>query len=222
MFGWVETAASEGQDPFDDALAEAATQIPRNSLAIVLSDLSARGPDVLAAPGLREAGPRSGLSTFSPTRSSTRPAGGERRESISSTPSPGEEVLLSSRSRHACRVQGSAGAMAPRPDRGAASDQRPHARGPHHGRPREIPPRPARARAAELARARSVEPSLRDPGLGRRAHSLSGGRPEASTGHMDHRPEDHEDTGQASGAGRNSAIFCAGVEPILVQLRLLP
>ncbi len=38
MFDWVETAATEGQRPFDDALAETAAQIPRNSLLIVLSD----------------------------------------------------------------------------------------------------------------------------------------------------------------------------------------
>lgn len=44
MFGWVETAASEGRAPFDDALAEAATQIPRNSLAIILSDLWLEDP----------------------------------------------------------------------------------------------------------------------------------------------------------------------------------
>jgi hypothetical protein len=38
MFSWVETAVTEGQRPFDDALAEAASQVPRSSLLIVLSD----------------------------------------------------------------------------------------------------------------------------------------------------------------------------------------
>lgn len=38
LFGWVEREAPEGPRPFDDALADAANDIPRDSLVILLSD----------------------------------------------------------------------------------------------------------------------------------------------------------------------------------------
>lgn len=44
LFGWVAAAASEGRLPFDGALAEAAAQIPRDSLVVVLSDLWLEDP----------------------------------------------------------------------------------------------------------------------------------------------------------------------------------
>jgi hypothetical protein len=47
VFGWIETSATDGARPFDDVLAEVVSEIPRGSLAIVLSDLWLEEPLVL-------------------------------------------------------------------------------------------------------------------------------------------------------------------------------
>lgn len=44
MFDWVEAAATEGSRPFDEALGEAASHTPSDSLSIVLSDLWLEDP----------------------------------------------------------------------------------------------------------------------------------------------------------------------------------